>query len=89
MPWSMSGAAIFPVAAYAAHISTALLPSLAQLTDVHLVLWGDREPWPMGCDSCDEDNRRYAPGPLRVDYRFWVRRMEQGEAELVLTLEEA
>ncbi|KAJ7468104.1 hypothetical protein FB451DRAFT_1369141 [Mycena latifolia] len=84
--WNKPDSEIFPVAKYAVRIREALLPVLTRLTNVRLVLHGDRSIWPSGCSSCDE--ARWSPGTLWVEYQFWVRRME-GERELVLVEDEA
>ncbi|KAJ7443811.1 hypothetical protein FB451DRAFT_1189846 [Mycena latifolia] len=83
--WYRPVAEIFPVAKYATHISMELLPALTQLVDVRVVLGGDRSIEQRGCTSCDDERRE--PGPLWVDYRFWVRRTE-GKAELVFVEDE-
>ncbi|KAJ7772868.1 hypothetical protein DFH07DRAFT_991135 [Mycena maculata] len=73
---------VFPPGAYAAHIPVSVLERLAR---VRVVLRGDREPWSVGCESCDERNMRCAPGPLWALYSFGVRRMgTKGERVLVL-----
>jgi hypothetical protein len=61
-------AALFPAEKYAAQIDSAL-HSLVQLSDVHILLWGERSEVELaGCESCDEGSS--ALPDFLVKYRF-------------------
>ncbi|KAJ7127953.1 hypothetical protein C8R44DRAFT_873727 [Mycena epipterygia] len=79
---------IFPIARYAALINTILLPFVAQLSDVHFLLRGERfvDPDTLGCPCCDDEWSAPSEPNLFVEYRFRVNRKD-GEAEVVLVWE--
>ncbi|KAJ7119109.1 hypothetical protein C8R44DRAFT_878616 [Mycena epipterygia] len=79
-----SATKIFSAKKLAALIRDVLLPSLVRLSDVNLHLDGDRSEPATGCESCDEDDRRYGPRDFIVEYRFLVDRAGGAEPEVTL-----